>query len=255
MTPYFTLAALLLLYMTIWFIISLIKKRNDVADIAWGIGFIFLSWASFILSGTSTKTALLSNMLVTIWGARLAWHIYRRNRNKSEDYRYQEWRKQWGSLFYIRSFFQVYLLQGLFLYLIVTPVIFINLIKPLTLPFLGYCGVFIWIIGFIFESVGDKQLAHFLKQRTDKNQVLQTGLWRYSRHPNYFGEVTQWWGLFLIALSLGGGFTIIGPITITILILFVSGIPLLEKKQNLNPLYRDYAKRTSKFIPLPPKQI
>lgn len=255
MTPYLTLAALLFVYMTGWFIASIIKKRNDVADVAWGLGFILLSWSALLLSGTVTTPSLLTNTLVTIWGLRLAWHIHGRNRNRSEDYRYEEWRKQWGSLFYLRSFFQIYILQGLFLFLIVTPVIFINLAKSPTLPLIGFTGVLFWIAGFIFESVGDMQLARFIQNRTDKKQVLQTGLWRYSRHPNYFGEVTQWWGLFFIALSLGGLFSIVGPITITVLILFVSGIPLLEKKQNLNPLYRDYAKQTSKFIPLPPKKL
>ena len=255
MSPYFTLVALLFIYMSFWFIFSVIKKRNDVADVAWGLGFVFLAWSSFFIHQSYEIKPFLVNMLVSIWGIRLAWHIHARNKNKAEDYRYLEWRKQWGSLFYIRSFLQVYMLQGLFLFLIVFPVLFVNIESPSILNIFDYIGVIIWILGFIFESVGDKQLAVFLNQRTDKAQVLQTGLWKYSRHPNYFGEVTQWWGLFILALSSGGMLTVISPLTITTLILFVSGIPLLEKKQNQNPLYREYAKRTSKFVPLPPRLI
>ncbi len=253
MSPYLTLASLLFLYMSFWFLFSVIKKRNDVADVAWGLGFVLMAWSSYFLVNNYNLKAIIVNSLVSIWGIRLAWHIYVRNRKKQEDYRYQEWRKQWGSLFYIRSFFQVYVLQGLLLFLIATPVIYTNFVDPSILNVFGYVGVLVWMIGFAFESIGDMQLANFLKHRTNKSDVLQTGLWKYSRHPNYFGEVLQWWGLFVIALSSGGFLTIIGPLTITVLILFVSGVPLLEKKQNLNPLYRDYAKRTSKFIPLPSK--
>jgi steroid 5-alpha reductase family enzyme len=254
MNYYLTLAVILFGYMTFWFILSFIKKRNDIADIAWGFGFIMMSWVGFFV-GNMTIRGVLVNLLVTVWGMRLAWHIYKRNRNKKEDYRYAAWRKEWGKWFLLRSFLQVYILQGFFLYLIVQPVLFIHNEPGSILDIVDIIGILIWGIGFYFESTGDAQLKEFISNPENKGKLMETGLWRYSRHPNYFGEVTQWWGLFMIALSIPGSiFTIIGPLTITILILFVSGIPLLEKKYAGRPDYEEYKKRTSIFFPLPPKQ-
>lgn len=254
MNYYFTLALILLVYMTGWFILAIVKKRNDVADIAWGLGFVLLAWSAMVIAQPSLR-GLMVNILVTVWGGRLAWHIGQRNKNKPEDYRYAAWRKEWGKLFYLRSFIQVYLLQGLFLFLIVQPVLFIHNSTNQVLTLLDGVGLAIWVIGFYFESVGDKQLKDFISNPANKGKLIETGLWRYSRHPNYFGEVTQWWGLFIVALSLPGAvLTIIGPLTITTLILFVSGIPLLEKKYAGRADFEEYKKRTSVFIPLPPKK-
>ena len=252
MNYYLILAIELFLYMTFWFIVSLLKKRNDVADIGWGIGFVLLSWSGSLMSGLNLRS-LIINSLITIWGLRLAWHIYRRNQNKPEDYRYQGWRKEWKH-FYLRSYLQIYLLQGLFLYLIVSPVLFINQSSFFSFRFLDILGLIVWAIGFYFESIGDMQLKQFISNPANKGKIMDQGLWRYSRHPNYFGEVTQWWGIFIITLPIPLGFiTIIGPITITTLILFVSGIPLLEKKYAGRKDFEDYKRRTSIFIPLPPR--
>lgn len=253
MNSYITLGIVLFCYMTFWFIVSIFKKRNDVADIAWGIGFPLMAWASFALSSYSLR-AIVINILISIWGIRLASHIYTRNRNKPEDARYAAWRKAWKH-FYLRSFFQVFMLQGLFLYLIVLPALFANIKADTDLGLLGVIGVAIWILGFIFESVGDKQLANFIKDPANKGEIMQSGLWKYTRHPNYFGEVTMWWGIFVIALGIpNAAYTIIGPLTITTLILFVSGVPLLEKRYQGNVAYEAYKKKTSVFIPLPPKK-
>lgn len=254
MNYYLTLALALLGYMTLWFFISIIKKRNDIADIAWGLGFVLLAWLSFFISGFSVK-ALLVNSLVTVWGLRLALHIYHRNKTKPEDSRYLEWRKTWKN-FYLRSFIQVFLLQGIFLFLISLPVLFINHSVSNDIGTLVLVGLLVWATGFYFETTGDKQLKEFISNPANKGKLMDKGLWRYSRHPNYFGEVTQWWGIFIIALSSPGSlFTIIGPLTITVLILFVSGVPLLEKKYADRPDFKEYKKRTSVFIPLPPKKV
>jgi len=255
MTYYLTLALLLFIYMSLWFLLSVIKRRNDIADVAWGLGFILISWAGWHLAESSIKS-LLVNLLVSIWGARLAWHIYKRNKSKTEDYRYAKWRKDWGKWFFLRSYLEVYLLQGLFLYLIIQPVLFIHYQTSRSLGILDFIGLFVWIIGFYFESTGDAQLKQFVANPANKGKLMQTGLWRYTRHPNYFGEVTQWWGVFIIALSLPGSIiTIVGPLTITILILFVSGIPLLEKKYAGRKDFEEYKKKTSIFLPLPPKKV
>lgn len=252
MNYYLTLGVLLFLYMSLWFLVSLIKKRNDVADIAWGLGFVIMSWVSLFVLGDFSVRGLLVGVLVSIWGLRLAWHIYIRNRSKSEDYRYLAWRKEWGTWFYLRSYLQVYILQGVLLFLIVLPVLIINKNSGSLLNLLDLVGVLIWLFGFYFEAVGDKQLADFIKNPENKGKLMQKGLWAYTRHPNYFGEVTQWWGLWIIALSVQNGWIgIVGPITITFLILKVSGIPLLEKKMEENPDFVEYKKKVSAFFPLP----
>jgi steroid 5-alpha reductase family enzyme len=254
MDYYLTLGVVLLTYMSLWFVVSLIKKRNDVADIAWGLGFMLMSWVSFFLSGTYGVRGFLVAVLVSIWGIRLAWHIYRRNKGKTEDYRYMAWRKEWGKWFYSRSYFQVYLLQGALLFLIVSPVLFINKNAGGALGLLDLIGLAVWIFGFYFESVGDAQLARFIKNPENKGKLMQSGLWAYTRHPNYFGEVAQWWGIWLVALSVPSGVLgIIGPITITFLILKVSGIPMLEKKMAENPEFAEYSRKVSRFLPLPRK--
>ena len=238
--------------MSLWFLVSLFKKRNDVADVAWGLGFVLIAWSSFFLAGDSGIRGMLVGTLVSIWGLRLAWHIHRRNKGKAEDYRYLAWRKEWGKWFYIRSYFQVYFLQGTFLFFIVLPVLLINQNAGGDIGLLDFLGVAVWLFGFYFEAVGDAQLARFIKNPENKGKLMQDGLWAYTRHPNYFGEVTQWWGIWLIAMSVPSGiFGIIGPISITFLILKVSGIPMLEKKMEENPMFAEYKKRVSVFLPLP----
>ncbi len=254
MSYFVTLIAILLVYMSLCFVVSLIRKRNDVADVAWGLGFVLMTGASFFLSGDSGIRGMLVGVLVSIWGLRLAWHIHRRNKGKAEDYRYLAWRKEWGKWFYIRSYFQVYLLQGLFLFLIVSPVLLINKNAGPSLVLLDFLGVAVWLVGFYFEALGDAQLARFIKNPENKGKLMQSGLWAYTRHPNYFGEVVQWWGLWLIALSVPGAWLgIVGPMTITFLILKVSGVPMLEKKLEGNPEFAEYKRKTSIFIPLPRK--
>jgi len=241
--------------MSFWFVVSLIKKRNDVADVAWGLGFVFIAWTSFFLSdGLAGKRGLLVGVLISIWGLRLAWHIYSRNKGKLEDYRYLAWRKEWGKWFYLRSYFQVYLLQGMFLFIIAMPILIINKSVATSLILFDLLGVVVWCLGFCFEAVGDAQLTRFIKNPANKGKLMQGGLWAYTRHPNYFGEVALWWGIWFITLSVTNGWlSIIGPLTITFLILKVSGIPMLEKKMVLHPDFVEYKKRVSVFFPLPTK--
>jgi len=254
MNYYLILVLSLFLYMNCWFLISIFKKRNDVADIAWGLGFVLFAWLSYLISQSFNAPPSLVNILVSIWGIRLAWHINTRHKGKEEDSRYAAWRKDWGKYFFIRSYLQVFILQGIFLFLVSLPIMIINKNGSGGLNLLVVIGFFVWIIGFYFESVGDRQLSQFIKDPNNKGKLMSSGLWKYTRHPNYFGEVTLWWGIWLIALSAPNGLIgIIGPITITILILFVSGVPLLEKKYKGRKDFEEYKKKTSIFFPLPPK--
>jgi steroid 5-alpha reductase family enzyme len=255
MNYFLTLGLVLFVYMSLWFIFSLIKKRNDVADVAWGLGFVLMTWTSYFLNGNFGARGLLVGVLVSIWGLRLAWHIHARNHGKTEDYRYLAWRKEWGKWFYLRSYFQVYILQGVLLFLIALPLFIINKNFGGGLGLLDLVGVVVWLIGFYFESVGDAQLAKFISDPANKGKLMKSELWAYTRHPNYFGEVTQWWGIWFIALAVNNGlFGIIGPITITFLILKVSGVPMLEKKMAENPDFAEYKRQTSVFIPMIPKK-
>ena len=257
MNYFFLFGLLLFVYMSAWFVYSYIKSRNDVADVAWGLGFVLLALSSFLFGEVRSVRGFLVLLLVAVWGIRLAWHIHKRNKGKTEDYRYAKWRQDWGKWFYLRSYAQVYLLQGALLFVIALPFLLINKSSAQTLYSLGlldFVGLAVWILGFVFESVGDSQLAKFIKNPENKGKLMQGGLWKYTRHPNYFGEVTMWWGIWIISLSASAVFwSVISPITITFLILKVSGIPMLEKKMEENPEFAEYKKRTSVFVPWFPK--
>ncbi len=253
MNVFLTIALVVFGYLNICFVLSLIKKRNDIADIAWGIGFIVVAWVSFFITNSFNRPGFLVNILITIWGLRLATHIFLRSRGKGEDFRYQAWRESWGKQFLIRSYLQVFILQGFFLLVISLPIIFVNS-RVSEFTFFDLVGFIVWMIGFLFEAIGDWQLLKFTQNPANKGKIIQNGLWKYTRHPNYFGEVVLWWGIFFFALSLQSGFLlIISPLTITFLILFVSGIPMLEKKYENNPDFAEYKKRTSAFFPRPAK--
>lgn len=250
MSYYLTLTIILFAFVNVWFIISLITKRNDVADIAWGLGFILLTWSSFFIADIKGTRGIMTGILVSLWGIRLAWHIHSRNKGKGEDYRYLAWRNQWGKWFLLRSYLQVFILQGIFLFLIFIPVLLINKSEDTPLIWIDFLGITLWMIGFYFEAVGDAQLVRFKKNILNKGKLLQDGLWSLSRHPNYFGEVLQWWGIGVIALSIQNGWIgLIGPLTINFLILKVSGIPMLEKNMELHPEFENYKQKTNAFIP------
>ncbi|MFN0176782.1 MAG: DUF1295 domain-containing protein [Saprospiraceae bacterium] len=250
-----SVALLLLCYASLWFVVGLLRKRNDVADIAWGLGFVLICvycWATRPYSPLST----LVYALVTLWGFRLALHIALRSRGKAEDFRYRQWRTDWGRWFVLRSFLQVYVLQCGFMLVMSAPILIAGEAAMNRISTLSIAGVLLWAIGFFFEAVGDYQLSVFVKHKSHKDDIMQTGLWRYTRHPNYFGEVVLWWGIFLVVLPVQQGiWGIVSPITITFLLLYVSGIPMLEAKYADNPQFQAYKKRTSAFFPWQPGQF
>ena len=240
-------------YVSVWFVISLLIKRNDIADIAWGLGFVGVVIFLFITQAQTLQSTIVY-ILTIIWGIRLAIHIGVRSKGKPEDFRYKKWRDEWGKYFVLRSYLQVYLLQGFFMWIISLPIIVVSMAKNQIISPVVLAGSIIWLIGFAFESIGDYQLMLFIKQRQNKSDIMQTGLWKYTRHPNYFGEVLVWWGLCIMVLPLEYGlWTIISPITISFLLLYVSGIPMLEAKYKDNLAFQDYKKRTSSFFPMLPK--
>jgi steroid 5-alpha reductase family enzyme len=241
---------------TIGWAISYYLKDSSFADVVWGLFFVNVAIDLLLQVHHRTPVQYLVSALVIIWGFRLAMHIGNRRIGNPEDYRYAAWRKKWGKNFEIRSYFQNFLMQGGLALIISASTIvaaFATKANGQLQPW-QFIGVAIWLIGFSFETIGDWQLAKFIKSRKKSDAIMQSGLWRFTRHPNYFGEVTQWWGIWIIIFSLPyGWFALISPLTITALILFVSGVPMLERKYKKNPQFQAYAKRTSAFLPMPPK--
>ncbi len=249
-------AVLIAFYMTVWFVIALIRKDNSLADIAWGLGFVLVAGFTFARGTTHYLSALVTG-LVVLWGLRLSVHIFRRNRGRGEDPRYAGWRRSWGRSFAWRSYLQVFLLQAFFLLVISSPIVFVNK-SPLASPGWAFpwrlAGLVVWSVGFVFEAVGDAQLVRFKRDPANKGRIMDRGLWKYSRHPNYFGESLMWWGIFLVALAYPHGWvTVASPLLITFLLAKVSGVPLLEKRYAGNPEFQAYARRTSAFVPWFPK--
>ena len=242
------------IYFFAFFILGTAIKNNSIVDQAWGIGFVLIAVYSMLRLGNYGPISLLITLLVALWGLRLFYHIMKRNFGKPEDFRYAQWRKDWGKTVVIRSFFQVYMLQGALMMLIAFPVVLTHEQANQSITAWTLIGVAIWLIGYFFEVVGDAQLRAFKQNSDNKGKLMTTGLWAYTRHPNYFGEAVMWWGIFIIALSAGASLvSIISPIAITYLLVFVSGVPLLEKAMVGRPGFEEYANRTNKFIPWLPK--
>lgn len=244
--------------MTGLWLLSLWLRNSSIVDIFWGVGFVLATWTYYALTpGGFAGRKLLTCLLVSLWGLRLALYILRRNWGKPEDYRYAAWRRDNGPRWWWISFFQVFLIQGILLWLISAPLLAAQLSPvPLRLTWLDGLAVLAWGVGFSFEAGGDWQLARFKAEPANRGKLLTSGLWRYTRHPNYFGDAAQWWGFYLLALVAGGWWTVFSPLLMTFLLLRVSGVRLLEKSlQGAKPGYEEYARRTSAFFPLPPRKI
>ena len=250
-----TCAFIIWLYMSILFIIAQIKHTNSIADIGWGIGFIIIALVTLVHNGLYLPRHLLVTTLVIIWGTRLSGYIAWRNWGKGEDPRYVQFRQRWGSWSFLLGYLEVFMLQGMFLVIIATSIIVINMSNTAGISLWDIIGTLVWSLGLFFETIGDIQLYQFLRKPNNKGRVMKYGLWRYTRHPNYFGETCIWWGIWLIALNVPyGAWAIISPLTITTLLLFVSGIPLAEKQLEHLPEFQEYKKETSIFFPLPPRK-
>ncbi len=245
----------LLVFKTLVFVVALWLKDNSIVDIAYGLAFVLTGWTGFLVYGSSQPRQFLILALITLWGLRLAIHIFlRKRREQGEDFRYRQWRESWGKSFYWRSFLQIYMLQGAVIFLVSLPLLLVIRQPGEALGWLDLLGALIWMTGFAFEALGDWQLLRFKQNPVNRGRIIQLGLWRYTRHPNYFGEATLWWGIFLIALgSPIGWLAVISPLLINYLLLKVSGIPMLEAKYQGNPEFKAYKNRTSAFFPWFPK--
>jgi len=238
----------------IW-LISLPLRDASILDIAWGLGFVLIAWLSFAMTDQLGPNRWLLPLLTTIWGCRLAAHTGWRKTGEPEDRRYAKVREKWGKSFPLVSLFTVFAVQGVLIWIVSLPLqVGANNVQP-GRGLLHFIGIAVWVVGFFFETVGDWQLARFKAKSNNEGEVCDEGLWRYTRHPNYFGDFCVWWGLFAIAISpIISNWTIswivIGPITMSILLLRVSGVTMLEKDlKDRKPGYAAYVKRTNAFFP------
>jgi steroid 5-alpha reductase family enzyme len=256
-----TIAALaglsgILAALTLVWILSLKLRDASIADICWGPGFALLAWVYCALSPALTARSWLVAALVNLWGARLSVHIFRRNHGKGEDRRYQAMRASHGAAFWWRSLFAVFWLQGAILWWVALPLLVaVRAARPARLTVVDGIGVVLFAIGFGFEVVADYQLARFKAEPSNRGHVLDRGLWRYTRHPNYFGDATLWWGLYAIACATPGGWlTVLSPALMSFLLMRVSGVTLLEEGLKASkPGYREYITRTPAFFPWFPR--
>lgn len=238
-------------------LVSLARRDAGIADTFWGLGFVLLAALYGFQTGGWPARSGLVLVLVTVWGVRLAVHIHGRNRGRPEDPRYASWRSATGPSFWWKSLFTVFLLQALLLWIVSAPLLVAQVSpRPETVTVFDVVGMAVWLLGFTFEAVGDAQLRAFRRDPANAGRVLNVGLWRYTRHPNYFGDAAVWWGYYLIAAGVpGGAWTVFSPLLMTYLLLRVSGVTLLEKGlRESRPKYADYAARTSAFFPLPPRR-
>jgi steroid 5-alpha reductase family enzyme len=256
LTTYVISLAVILLLMVLLWLISLQIKNSSIVDIFWGAGFVISAWLYFALTPDGyLGRKLLICTLATIWGMRLSLYILRRNWGKPEDFRYQKWRNEAGKSWWWRSFFKVFFLQGILLWIISAPLLAAQVRSlPDHWTVFDVLGVILWLVGFYFEAAGDYQLSRFKANPGNKGKILDSGVWRFTRHPNYFGDAAQWWGYFLIAAAAGGWWTVFSPVLMTLLLMRVSGVTLLEKTLETRPGYQEYINRTSAFIPWFPRK-
>lgn len=253
----FNAIAVALLMTALW-IVSLIRRDASIVDIFWGLGFAMIAMLGALAGIGEPHRAWLLAFCVVVWGSRLGVYLFLRNWGHGEDYRYQAMRRHWGSRFPIISLFTVFGLQGVLMWFVALPVQVAQMApEPLHGTWFDIAGLVLWSIGLCFEAVGDAQLMRFKADPNNHGKVMDRGLWRYTRHPNYFGDACVWWGLYLIAAATPEGrWTILSPLVMTFFLMKVSGVPLLEKKlAKTRPEYAEYVRRTSAFIPWPPRSV
>lgn len=259
-TGYLLLGAGLIIFchMMIWFFVATWRENNGLADVAWGLNATVAALSLFLILRNLELPVLLVLSMVVVWSARLVVHIGVRSFKSSEDPRYASWRQEWervGGPFWVitRSAVQIFLLQGVLSWISIMPLAWVLVAESVVWQIFAI-GALLWCVGIVFEGVGDAQLTRFLSDSKNKGRLMTSGLWSYTRHPNYFGEATLWWGIWIMALALGApAWTVLSPILITVLVRFVSGVPMTEERLKKKEGWAVYALKTSPFFPRPPR--
>ena len=248
----------IMILMTLLWLISIIIKNVSIVDLFWGLGFVLTSGFYFLKTNGFAARKVILIVLVAIWGLRLSVYLAMRNIGKGEDFRYKEFRKKFGEKrYWWISFFHTFLLQGILMWLISAPLLGAQYYgQNNSLGIIDYAGIILWLIGFCFEAGGDFQLAHFKADPANTGKIMDKGFWRYTRHPNYFGDSSVWWGYGLLCLASGSFLPVLGSVLMTALIIKVSGVSLLERNLNeQKPGYKEYMEKTSSFLPWFPKKV
>ncbi len=246
----------LLAAMALLWVVSVWRRNASIVDIFWGTTFVIAGWWYFLRTADGDPgRKLLVVALVTVWGARLSIYLLWRNWGQPEDHRYQAFRRNYGpERYWWVSFFQVFVLQGTLSWLVGAPLLGAQYGGG-PLGWLDAIGVGVWVVGFVFEAGADIQLARFRARRSSPDELLVSGFWRYTRHPNYFGDAACWWGFAILSIAAGGYVSALGAVLMTGLIIKISGVALLERSMgSQKPGYAEYARRTSAFLPWPPRR-
>jgi steroid 5-alpha reductase family enzyme len=245
------LAASVLVFTILW-VVSLRLQNSSIADVAWAPNILLIGLIYYFTSEGALLRTELTLALVAIWAVRLGLHLFYRQRLEGEDHRYVKWRDEYEDNWWWISYFKVFLLQSVLAWVVSLPIYFaIVSVGPASLTWLDYVGVAVFVTGFLFETVSDEHLRRFRADRANKGRVLDTGLWSYTRHPNYFGEALIWWGFGIIGVATGGLPGLIGPVILTYLLIYVSGIAMIEPSLFTKQGYSSYAGKTPVFLPLP----
>lgn len=259
MNLYLNASILIIVLVTLLWMYSVYIKNASIVDIFWGFGFVVITTYLFFTADNLSLRQIILSALVSIWGLRLTIHLFIRNVGKPEDFRYQKFRKDYGEhRYWWFSYFQVFLLQGVLMLMIASPLFGVYLTEENTsLNVFDFLAIALWIIGISFEAGGDYQLTKFRSQRKSKDEVLSSGFWKYTRHPNYFGDAAVWWSYALFAIAAQQYWFVLGSLLMTYLIIKISGVAMLERSLSTDkPAYKDYAERTSAFFPwFPKKQV
>jgi len=249
---YFQGLLVIMILMTLLWVLSVIVKNASIVDLFWGLGFVLTSGFYFLKTNGFAARKVILIVLVAIWGLRLSVYLAMRNIGKGEDFRYKEFRKKFGEKrYWWISFFHTFLLQGILMWLISAPLLGAQYYgRYNSMGIFDYIGIMLWITGLCFEAGGDYQLARFKANPANKGKVLDKGFWRFTRHPNYFGDSAVWWGYGFLCMASGSYIPILGSLLMTALIIKVSGVALLEKSlKEQKPQYKEYIEKTSAFLP------
>jgi steroid 5-alpha reductase family enzyme len=247
-------AAIAVLMVTTW-LVSVVRRDASIVDIVWGFGFVAVSWVLVASLEADRPRQFLLAALTSIWGLRLAGYLARRNLGKGEDFRYQAMRRRWGARFPVISLVTVFGLQGAIMWIVSLPLQYGSADADPGIGPVAVMGIMVWLVGFLFETVGDAQLARFKADPANAGKVMDRGLWSLTRHPNYFGDSMVWWGIGIVAAETGSGVIgLAGPLVMMFFLMRVSGVPMLERSlMKRREGYAEYAARTSAFFPRPPR--
>ncbi len=254
MLPLFlALCAILFFWMTGWYFVARYFRRTDIVDMVWWLSYGVIAMMLYIFF-SDAPLAVIPLIFVLVWSVRLVTHIIVRLTRHTEDSRYAAFRLSWWKYFYLKSYFYIFLLQGFFIAIISLPLLFL-FTKHISLSPQFIIGALLWIVWFLFEYIADRQMNIFRRDEGNKWKIIQSGLWRYSRHPNYFGELLMWWSLWIMSITnISSLIWILSPLLLSYLIIYVTGIPMVETALRKRVGYESYIRTTSMLVPLPPRK-